>query len=218
MKQQLIGKQQHDELLLFFAGWGLDAHPFEHLQPLHEDFMICYDYRDLLFDTQQLLSYQKIRVLAWSLGVWAAAKVLPETALPITRSIAVNGTLSPIHDEKGIPCDIFQGTIDHLNERNLMKFQRRMCYTPAVYEDYLQRAPQRTLEDVKEELICLKDYIQEANHESAWKWDRAYISTHDFIFPCENQQQAWQGKTEIHTLQEGHYCPLLFNELISHDQ
>ena len=266
MKQIEISQTGNDTLLLFFGGWGVDAHPFESLKPADRDFMLCYDYRNLNFDTHRLASYQKVEVIAWSLGVWVASQVLPVSGLPVIHSIAVNGTLSPIHRETGIPDEIFQGTIDHLNERNLMKFQRRMCYESAVYEAYRQMAPQRSVEEVKEELIALQHFIlgsrnpqeisgnlsldpnsegivlegerenqgfdrlkenqkvegEKKNQSSvplnSWSWNEVYISENDAIFPFQNQQRAWQGKANLHTVKEGHYCPQLFKALINHDQ
>ncbi len=36
------------------------------------DYMICYDYRTLDFDTSILEQYRQVNVVAWSMGVWAA--------------------------------------------------------------------------------------------------------------------------------------------------
>ena len=43
--------QKQDRLLLFFAGWGMDERPFIQYTPRESDFMICYDYHTLDFDT-----------------------------------------------------------------------------------------------------------------------------------------------------------------------
>lgn len=45
------------------------------------DYMICYDYRTLDFDTSILEQYRQVNVVAWSMGVWAA----PIAPLPCPR-------------------------------------------------------------------------------------------------------------------------------------
>ena len=49
MKQHFIINNSQKQLLLFFAGWGMDETPFLHIQPAGCDWMICYDYRSLEF-------------------------------------------------------------------------------------------------------------------------------------------------------------------------
>ena len=73
MKQVYIIKDKHPRLLLFFAGWGADETPFKGYQPADSDYMLCYDYRTLDFDTSLLKTYQEINVIGWSMGVWAAS-------------------------------------------------------------------------------------------------------------------------------------------------
>ena len=73
MKQTFIIRNNGKHLLLFFAGWGMDETPFRHIHPVECDWMICYDYRSLEFDTTLIQAYSKISLIAWSMGVWAAA-------------------------------------------------------------------------------------------------------------------------------------------------
>ena len=86
MQQVFIIKQNNPNLLLFFAGWGMDVHPFEHFRPAHHDFLICYDYRSLHFDVSLLNGYKQIDVVAWSMGVWAATQVSFPTSAVVGRS------------------------------------------------------------------------------------------------------------------------------------
>ena len=79
------------EALLFFAGWGMDETPFMHNLPPNKDLIICYDYRSLDFDSTLLSTYEGIYVVAWSMGVWAASQVLPDSNLPLKQSIAKIG-------------------------------------------------------------------------------------------------------------------------------
>ena len=128
MIQTFITHKGTNDLILFFAGWGMDTQPFAELKHIGCDCCICYDYTHLDFDTTPLLDYKNIEVYAWSFGVWAASFVLQNSNLPIRRAVAINGTTYGIDREKGISPEIFQATLNNLDEANLNKFYRRMCY------------------------------------------------------------------------------------------
>ena len=100
-------------MLLFFAGWGSDENLFA--GPVQEecDCLLCFDYKDLDFDYSLLEGYREIRVMAWSMGVWVACQTLAGKEYPYGMRLAVNGTPCPIHDTKGIPEAIFQGTLEN---------------------------------------------------------------------------------------------------------
>lgn len=158
MKQHFLIQQNHKRLLLFFAGWGMDARPFCSFQPKDCDWMICYDYRSAEFNVEALANYSEIIVIGWSMGVWVASEVMqlhPE--LPIKGSLAINGTPYPIDDQKGIPSAIYEGTLEGLNDNTLQKFQRRMCGSNTEYQTFQQTAPQRPIEELKEELIKIRE-------------------------------------------------------------
>ena len=57
MKQIYLIHEHHPRLLLFFAGWGADETPFKNYRPADSDYMLCYDYRSLDFDTSLLAEY-----------------------------------------------------------------------------------------------------------------------------------------------------------------
>lgn len=193
------------EAILFFAGWGMDETPFIHYLPQHRDLIICYDYRSLDFDKSQLSSYTQIQVVAWSMGVWAASQVLKDSNLPITQSIAINGTPFPIDNEKGIPLTIFEGTLNNLCEATLLKFQRRMCNSGNDFKVFCEVAPQRGVEELKEELAAIQRQCNELP-PSNFIWSKAIIGKSDRIFPPQNQEQAWEGIcTDIQRYEGAHY-------------
>ena len=137
MKQTFIIRNNQRHLLLFFAGWGMDETPFLSIHPAECDWMICYDYRSLEFDTTLIQVYSEITLIAWSMGVWAASQVMKQyPSLPVSQSTALNGTLYPIHETEGITPSVFEGTLQRLNEQTLLKFQRRMCGSAADYKAF----------------------------------------------------------------------------------
>ncbi|WP_302614215.1 pimeloyl-ACP methyl esterase BioG family protein, partial [uncultured Bacteroides sp.] len=149
MKQHFIIKNNQKHLLLFFAGWGMDETPFLQLHPTDKDWMLCYDYRSLEFDATTLQEYSEITLIAWSMGVWVASQIMKQhPSLPVSQSIAINGTPYPIHETKGISPAIFAGTLQGLNEQSLQKFQRRMCGSAADYQAFQSIVPRRPVEEL----------------------------------------------------------------------
>ena len=218
MKQLFLQQKQHRRLILFFSGWGMDEHLLSSVTFPSCDVMYCCDYRNLDFDETLVRPYSEIKVIAWSLGVWVASVILSRHQLPVTHSVAINGTMHPIDEHRGIPLPIFQGTIDHMDERGLYKFQRRMCSGPEQYQHFLAHASTRPVEELKEELQNIQEAILSENYTVAWNWEKAYIGRDDRIFTNVNQLQAWPHQTSLITLEEGHYCSSLFTQLLETDE
>lgn len=193
MKQFAIKHPGNSRLLLFFAGWGMDERLIDF--PIMEgyDCMVCHDYRTLAFDSSELKNYQSIRVVAWSMGVWVAGRVLSGLCLPWEQKIAFNGTSWPIDDERGIPVTVFQGTLEGFSATTLAKFRRRMCGSATALNKFMQSVTARSDRELYEELSCLKHAIDSAGKEAAmWHWTRAVIGLRDRIFPVSNQLRAWR--------------------------
>ena len=204
MIQTFITHKGTNDLILFFAGWGMDTQPFAELKHIGCDCCICYDYTHLDFDTTPLLDYKNIEVYAWSFGVWAASFVLQNSNLPIRRAVAINGTTYGIDREKGISPEIFQATLNNLDEANLNKFYRRMCYGSDMLNLFLEQRPTRNFTTLYDELAAIGHAIA-TNAHPHFHWDEAIIGIHDRIFPKENQTNAWQGDTAIQEIDAGHY-------------
>lgn len=200
-------------LLLFFSGWGMDEHPFTEYLPVDRDCMVCYDYRSLAFDDSLPALYGRIRVVAWSMGVWAASRILSGRRLPVTESIAVNGTPWPVDDERGIARAIFRGTLAGLNENTLQKFRRRMCGSKEALRHFMEHAPLRTVEDLREELEQIGK-LSSGSDPSSFEWDKVYIGLYDKIFLPASQRKAWEGKNTVMAECE-HYPSTLWNELLN---
>lgn len=215
MKQTFIIRNNGKHLLLFFAGWGMDETPFRHIHPAECDWMICYDYRSLEFDTTLIQAYSKITLIAWSMGVWAASQVMKQyPSLPVSQSTAINGTLYPIHETEGITPSVFEGTLQGLNAQTLLKFQRRMCGSAADYKAFQTIAPKRPVEELKEELAAIRQQYL-SSLPSEFVWQTAIIGDNDRIFLPDHQEQAWSNKADslLH-VEAAHYQQELFNEVI----
>lgn len=213
MKQLFLKREGNPRLLLFFAGWGADEHLFHCPVPQGYDYLLCFDYRTLDFDTSCLEGYQEIYLMAWSMGVWVAGRTLARSHWPLVKRLAVNGTPYPIEEEKGIPQAIFEGTLQGFSEPTLVRFRRRMCGTSEGVKAFLSHAPYRPLDELKDELAALKQAVL-SEEIPAFHWDRAIVGLQDRIFPTENQLKAWEG-IPVDTREIAHYDEQLFDHLLS---
>lgn len=214
MKQIFLHHTGQPRLLLFFAGWGADEHLFPYTPPAGYDLLLCYDYTDEAFDYSLLEPYTEIRLLAWSLGVWTAARTLSGHTDRLTQCLALNGTLHPIDDTRGIPSAIFEGTLVRFTKQNLYKFRRRMCGTAKELMTFMDHCPQRTPESLRAELAALHHRILSHPEPQPFSWDHALIGAQDLIFPTTNQQNAWSDVPQLVLPGVAHYDGHLFAGLI----
>lgn len=193
-------RQLHTKRLnLFFTGWGMDENPCYNLfQNIEGDVCICYNYTDLSFDFTLLNAYSEIHLFAWSMGVWAASATFQLIQDLFERKIALNGTMTPIDDQRGIPTDIFNGTLEHLNEQTLERFNRRMCGTRNQKEWFENHRPKRSVHELKQELQAIKDHVQKIKVPN-FNWDKVLIGENDLIFPAQAQKKAWENVLQIIT-------------------
>lgn len=203
MKIEYVSKNESRRLILIFAGWGMDARPFEDLHHPGYDIAVVYDYRTIdLPESTDLDQYDEICVVAWSFGVASANIFLAEhPTLPVTARVAVNGTLTPVDDQTGIPTKTFQATLNALSAETLRRFNRRMCGSATAAATFDRHAPKRTIEELAEELREIADRPVASDPS---RWDTIYISNHDLIIPTANQQAAWYGHHDIRTIEGAH--------------
>ncbi|MGL4293218.1 MAG: pimeloyl-ACP methyl esterase BioG family protein [Bacteroidales bacterium] len=207
MNHHFMHKSGKRKLYLFFAGWGMDHHPFSDEDKTDGDLCICYNYTDLAFDETILNGYEQVELIAWSMGVWAATMIFGNSGYTFTRKTAINGTPFPIDDNLGIPRKIFCSTLEMLSPVSLDKFYRRMCGSSKNKEIFDTKRPKRSIESLKTELQSI--YSQSACHATHnFQWDKAIIGNRDLIFPPENQKRAWKDTCSAE-VDEAH-LPLYF--------
>ncbi|EDJ90134.1 dithiobiotin synthetase [Haemophilus influenzae R3021] len=191
---------QGEHLIVYFAGWGTPLDEVAHLiLPTDHDLLICYDYQDLNLDFD-FSAYQQIRVVAWSMGVWAAERALQ--GIRLKSATAVNGTGLPCDDNFGIPCAVFKGTLENLTENTRLKFERRMCGDKA--EDY-QQFPTRPFDEIHQELTALFAMIGQDRRTDLIRWTNALIGSQDKIFMPANQHRYWTPRCTVQETDGGHY-------------
>lgn len=208
MKTAIVSRRSGDipRLILFFAGWGMDPRPFASLAAEGYDLAVVWDYSDPEpLPASLLASYREICVLAWSFGVPYAARFIAsnELRLPVTRCVAVAGTLTPVDDLTGIPRDIFEGTLAGLDERTLDKFRRRMTGGGEAYRTFMASAPERTVGSLGGELLQVA--ADGASPEA--DFDAVYLTGRDRIIPYDSQRNAWHGHHNAVLLDNAPHMP-----------
>lgn len=214
MKHEYIIRANHPRILLFFAGWAADPTPFKDYRPPKSDYIVCYDYRTLQHELPSLNHYQHVNIVGWSMGVWAASHVAPLLNVPVTNSIAINGTPFPIDAELGIPPAIWQGTLDNLSALSLHKFTRRMCIDTEAFHRFLHVTPHRPVEELAEEMRAITAF-QTSLPAPCFVWKQAVIGHYDRIIPPINQQRAWKLLSVPTLLTEtAHYDESIFQHYL----
>jgi len=191
MKTYIRRREQNKQLVVVYGGWGVDENVFTPLCNDEFDFILFYNYSaDEAFVLPEIKTYDKITLIGWSLGVWAAEYLSTKTGIKPDLTIAVNGTPVPADDHYGIPLNVFEGTLNHITEENIEKFYLRMFGDKSTYHMNQDRIPKRSLKSLHDELRWMYNRIMEPK-EPGFKWDYAVTSDIDRVFPSRNLECYW---------------------------
>jgi len=187
------------------AGWSMGSEPFRDCVFSESDLFLCFDYRDLsLPDLSWLPEYERVDLLAWSMGVWVAAATLAPMRDCFTSATALAGTLHPIDDRRGIPVAAYEKMEHSLTATELQDFHVSMFNDPEEAQRFLRNRPDRSLASVRKELRCLRDHVR-ATAVPEDIFSRRIVTSRDRIFPARNQIRAWgRGLYEQH---KWPHCP-----------
>ncbi len=204
-----------DTLIIFFNGWGMDDRPFRPLAAEEYDVCMFFDYRTLETDRNMealFTAYKEVILISWSMGVWAGQKVFGGEKKLFTRTIAINGTLCPVDDKKGIPVKIYDDTLTEYGEETRKKFYRRMCREKTNLRKFLSNQPGRSLAGQRGELEILRENTDCISADLS-VYDEIIIAENDWIVPTGNQLYFWKDRAAV-TLPGFHF---LFYEWQSWD-
>lgn len=204
MQFHWLNKQNNNKLIVFFAGWSFDEHPFKFLDCGDFDVIIMYDYNKLDLPKIDFSNYKNIDLIAWSMGVFVAY-LLKEKLPKFAKKIAINGTIKPVDDKFGIPTKPFLLTLRHAKTGLESKFYQNIFDTKEEFESYSVTPVERTIENRENELKSLYQIIKTSDNNYEHYYDKALISTNDKIIPTKNQVNFWQNNAEIEMLESGHF-------------
>lgn len=200
MEKVFLGDDGQKSLIILFLGWGFHPESFvglhkpgfnilllagyEGLNGQEIDHEICRTIREHNAD------FKEVIVVAWSFGVKPAADFLVRTSLPVTLRLAVNGTEYHIDSHRGIPPEIFNGTLAGLSERTLAKFRLRCAGSREMLGKLKEVSPD--IERLRDELEWFGSLTPAPSLRDNAIWDKIVVGEEDRIFPMVNQLNAWE--------------------------
>ncbi|NJM14585.1 MAG: DUF452 family protein [Bacteroidales bacterium] len=95
----------------------MDENAVMHLKCNGLDVCMFHRYASVTSGGQKVEGYKNIYVVAWSLGVWMAARWMQRNPINVAGCVAINGTLNPVSDAQGIPRAIFLATLTTWNQK-----------------------------------------------------------------------------------------------------
>lgn len=208
MKCCQLNKQNNKNLIVFFAGWSFDEKPFGKLVCDGFDILFIYDYNELNLpkELENLQNYEHKYLHAWSMGVFVAYE-FRNLFEDFDYKIAINGTITPVDNEFGIPVKMFELTLKHAATGLAGKFYQNVFKNSEEFEMYSKTLVQRTIENRVSELENLYNIIKMKDYKKAESfYDCAIVSDFDKIIPPKNQIASHQKNNEpIITLPFGHF-------------
>lgn len=167
MKRKWITKEGNRVLTLFFCGWGMDEHTVQHVRGMG-DLLLFYDYRDISGeDAPEVEGYESVRVVAWSMGVWAASVLLSRWNIPVSCRVAINGTERPVDEHYGIHPKIYLLTERGMTEQGRDKFFARMFSGKEEMERFKENRPCRAIDEQRDELRLIREQFGTGNARNA---------------------------------------------------
>ncbi len=200
MKQYLINKNS-TKLLLFFTGWGCDEYEFEHLNT-KTDVLLLYDYLDLNLDFD-FSKYQKISLIAFSAGVFAASifNFRNFKIHKIDKKIAINGNPYLFDEYFGLSKEM-QELLYNVNENNADEFARNyLIKTDEEWENF--RHSKRTMASCIKELNSLKELYKTNKQNIKDIYDEAIFGEDELIFNISAQKEFY--KNRLHFLKNARH-------------
>ncbi len=215
MKICWLNQKDNPDCILFMAGWGMVPEPFSHMVFGSVDILMAYDYRTVdeadfsaLLNAVQLKRHRKIHLLAWSMGVWVTAMLWRDSSfanLPFSSTTAIGGTCQPIHDQFGIPEQVFDRTARELSPAVLEDFYRSMFDSDTEADLFLGHVAKtnRSVEELRRELVALRRFCTDLPDLASSSDSTAgtsifanrIVTSRDRVFPVRNQVRAWGRKT-----------------------
>lgn len=187
---------ENTRLIVIICGWSAGPEAVGEIEVKGWDIAVIYDFTEFNLDFNFLNSYYTVYLYGWSLGVYAASRLIP--ADRITCAFAINGTLKPIDNDEGIPSSIYEGTLQGLDLMTLRKFRLRMAGDKKRVEKLEERGPS-DIENLKYQLYAFRQLQNDTKNTGSkdMPWIRAFISKDDRIFPPCNQKRSWKKEDDV---------------------
>lgn len=179
------------ELIVFFNGWGMDETPFACVPAREHDLYMVCDYRKLApLEFTPFAGYDRMHLIAWSMGVWAAAQVLAGRESAFDSRVALAGTLCPIDDKLGLAPARYETMAQRFSASVLEEFQASMFDLPDHLARFQAARPDRPLAELGEEMLAFRAAVEQTGPPADLYTSRI-VTSRDRVFPGRNQLRAW---------------------------
>ena len=213
MQAHWLNKNNNKNLIVFFAGWSFDYYPFISLGKNDYDILFVYDYNELSIPKEfdDFKFYENKNLITWSMGVFVAY-LLKDHFKDFNYKLAINGTVTPVDDNFGIPVRMFELTLKHAAKGLEGKFYQNLFLTEEEFSLYSSYPIRRTIENRASELENLYKLIKNTNIEYERFYDLAIVSDYDKIIPPKNQIASHtKNNVPVITVPYGHYLFYYFS-------
>lgn len=200
MKVYELNRQNNKNLIVLFLGWSFDENPVKFLDCNGYDILVVYDYNDISIPKEltNFSGYEKKILISWSMGVFTAY-LLKDLFKDFDYKLAINGTVTPVDNEFGIPVKLFELTLKHAESGLGLggKFYKNVFQTEEEFQKYLETPVKRTIENRVSELEKLYDLIKNTDIVYEKFYDKAIVCEFDKIIPPKNQIASHE-KNNVH--------------------
>jgi biotin synthesis protein BioG len=199
MKTYIHRKDGNTELVVIFGGWLTDENTFLPLCDDSFDVIIIHNYSyDPPFIIPGNNKYDKITLIGWSLGVWAAEYFVPKLNIKPNISIAINGTPYPFHDTFGLPVEKIDTYLESVDYDKVRELHLKSFGNTRGFDNNYDKISNHLIKSSLLEIRWLYNRIMEQEKPSL-KWDYSITSKDDKLIPDENIDNYWESakKTKI---------------------
>jgi pimeloyl-[acyl-carrier protein] methyl ester esterase len=204
MKNSTLIDKESKELIVFFSGWSIEPQDLSFLESRKYDVCMIHSYESFMMQPFKSARYEKVIAFAYSLGVFGLAMGMKYQQLPFDEIYAMNGTGKPVDSKFGIRETVFRKTLENIDERNLLSFQKNMFDTQKDFDRFVNNhITSKSIRELKNELQFFLDKYGDAEPDCSI-FKKVLISDKDKIFPAVNQKRYWKGKN-IEMIEGGHF-------------
>jgi len=170
------------------------------------DILFINDYSKMDFEELRYFDftpYTEINAIAYSYGVWAMNEAYLAKSLPsdINKSVAISGTFCPVHSVFGINPKVYNIMLNALSMQTIANFKKNMSQNCAGEV----KQADRTLENLREELINIRAKSRECKMEDGFQFDTVILTENDKIFPFKAQAAFFEKHPHKVILKTGHF-------------
>lgn len=208
MKSYWLNNKNNKKLIVIFLGWSFDENPVKFLDCTDYDVLVIYDYNNLNIpqELKNLKTYNEKILISWSMGVFTAY-LMKDLFKDFNYKLALNGTVTPVDDNYGIPIKLFELTLKHAATGLGLggKFYKNVFQTEEEFQKYQETPVKRSVENRVSELENLYNLIKTTNIKYEKFYDKAIVCEFDKIIPPKNQLASHKtNDISVITLPYGH--------------